>query len=151
MLALIGLANVGGSLGVGLLAARFRFKTLLVGINLLRALAIAAYLAAPHTPGVLLAFAVVLGLTWLSTVPPTAGLIAKRQGTARLATLFGLTLVTHQVGAFLGAWLGGIAFESGGDYHWMWRADLLLALLAAAVNLPIREAAPLRAAQPAAA
>jgi len=73
-------------------------------------------------------------------VPPTSGLVGKLFGTRYLATLFGLTLLSHQVGGFLGAWLGGVALAQTGNYEWIWYADITLALLAAAVNLPIREA-----------
>ena len=83
-----------------------------------------------------------LGLTWLSTVPPTAGLVGKLFGARYLATLFGLTLFSHQIGGFFGAWLGGIAIDSAGSYVWMWYADIVLASLAALVNLPIREEKP---------
>ena len=78
----------------------------------------------------------------LATVPPTAGLTAKLFGTRYLATLFGLTLLSHQIGGFLGAWLGGVAVVNNGDYLWMWWADAALALGAALVNLPIREVRP---------
>ena len=88
------------------------------------------------------AFAAVLGATWLATVPPTVGLTAKLFGTRYLATLFGLTLLSHQIGGFFGAWLGGIAITHSGNYLWMWWADIVLALAAALVNLPIREARP---------
>ena len=79
-------------------------------------------------------------MTWLATVPPTSGLVGKLFGTRYLGTLFGLTLVSHQVGGFLGAWLGGLALAQLGSYDWIWYADISLALLAALVNLPIREA-----------
>ena len=85
-------------------------------------------------------FAAALGFTWLATVPPTAGIVGKLFDTRYLATLFGLTLLTHQVGGFLGAWLGGIAMAQNGNYQWMWYADIALASAAALVNLPIREA-----------
>jgi predicted MFS family arabinose efflux permease len=75
-------------------------------------------------------------------VPPTAGLVGKLFGTRHLATLFGLTLLTHQIGGFFGAWLGGIAIASTGNYNWMWYADIALAAAAAVVNLPIKEADP---------
>jgi len=81
-----------------------------------------------------------LGFTWLATVPPTAGLVGKLFGPRHMGTLFGLTLFSHQIGAFFGAWLGGVALEYGGDYSWMWYADMGLAVAAALVNLPIREA-----------
>ena len=92
-------------------------------------------------------FAGALGFTWLATVPPTSGLVGKLFGTRYLATLFGLTLLSHQIGGFLGAWLGGVALAQTGNYEWIWYADIALALLAAAVNLPIREAQPGRAAR----
>ena len=82
------------------------------------------------------------GNTSAATVPPTAGITAKLFGTRYLATLFGLTLLSHQIGGFLGAWLGGIAVVTTGNYDWMWWADAVLAVLAAVVNLPIKEAAP---------
>jgi predicted MFS family arabinose efflux permease len=94
-------------------------------------------------------FAAVIGLTYLSTVPPTAGLVAKFFGPAHMATLFGIVMLSHQVGGFLGAWLGGKAFEWTGSYDWMWYADIVLAVGAALVHLPIREA-PVRLAPSAA-
>ncbi len=83
---------------------------------------------------------ILLSFTWLATVPPTATLVGKLFGTRYLSTLFGLTLLTHQIGGFLGAWLGGLAITRFGDFSWMWYADMILATLAALVNLPIREA-----------
>jgi predicted MFS family arabinose efflux permease len=82
----------------------------------------------------------VLGFTWLATVPMTAGIVGKLFGVRYLATLFGLTLLSHQIGGFFGAWLGGIALDRTGSYDWMWYADAALAFAAALVNLPIREA-----------
>ncbi|HEY5637295.1 MAG TPA: MFS transporter, partial [Burkholderiales bacterium] len=84
--------------------------------------------------------AAAIGLTYLSTVPPTVGLVAKLYGPRYVATLFGLVMLSHQVGGFLGAALGGKAFESSGSYDWMWWADIALCLMAAVVHLPIREA-----------
>ena len=143
-LAIIGLSNVVGSLGVGWLGGVFRMKWLLFFVYLTRAVAIAVYLAMPRTPLTFYAFAAVLGLTWLSTVPPTAGLVGKLFGVRYLATLFGLTLLSHQIGGFFGAWLGGIALVRFGDYGWMWYADMSLALAAALINVPIREARVVR-------
>jgi predicted MFS family arabinose efflux permease len=139
-LAIIGLSNVVGSLGVGWLGGIYRMKWLLFWVYFTRALAIAVYLAMPRTAVTFYAFAAVLGITWLSTVPPTAGLVGKLFGVRYLATLFGLTLLSHQIGGFFGAWLGGIALVRFGDYGWMWYADMSLALAAAFINLPIREA-----------
>ena len=139
-IAIIGLANIAGSLTAGALGSVYRMKWLLFWMYFSRAAAIAIYLAAPKTSLTFYVFALVLGFTWLSTVPPTAGLVGKLFGTRYLATLFGLTLLSHQIGAFFGAWLGGIALASTGSYVWMWYADAVLALAAAFVNLPIEEA-----------
>jgi predicted MFS family arabinose efflux permease len=141
-LAIIGLFNIAGSLLIGWMATRWRMRVLLAGLYASRAMAIGLYLLAPKTPETLYIFSAVIGLTWLATVPPTAGLVAKLFGVKHLATLFGLTLLSHQIGGFLGAWLGGIAIESTGSYQWMWFADMALALIAAAVSLPVREAPP---------
>jgi MFS family permease len=105
-----------------------------------RSLIIAIYLIAPKTELTFYLFAAVLGLTWLSTVPPTAGLVGKLFGTRYLGTLFGFTLFSHQIGGFFGAWLGGIAFTLSGSYDWIWYTDVALAGFAALVNLPIKEA-----------
>lgn len=139
-LAMIGLFNVAGSLAVGWLGQRYRMKILLALMYASRAVLIALYLASPPTPLVFYAFAAGLGLTWLATVPPTAGLVGKLFGARYLGTLFGLTLLSHQIGGFFGAWLGGLAIARLGDYSWMWYADIALALVAAVANLPIREA-----------
>jgi predicted MFS family arabinose efflux permease len=141
-LAIIGLFNIAGSLLIGWMATRWRMRVLLAGLYASRAMAIGLYLLAPKTPETRYIFSAVIGLTWLATVPPTAGLVAKLFGVKHLATLFGLTLLSHQIGGFLGAWLGGIAIESTGSYQWMWFADMALALIAAAVSLPVREAPP---------
>jgi len=143
-LAIIGLANIAGSLTAGALGSVYRMKWLLFWMYATRAVAIGIYLAAPKTSLTFYAFALVLGFTWLSTVPPTAGLVGKLFGTRYLATLFGLTLLSHQIGGFFGAWLGGLAVVNTGSYSWMWYADIALAIGAAVVNLPIEEA-PLRA------
>jgi predicted MFS family arabinose efflux permease len=139
-LAVLGLANICGSLAVGWAMGRWRMKSLLSLIYALRGIAVLAFLAAPKTGTTVLVFAAVMGVTFLSTVPPTAGLVARFFGPAHMATLFGLVMVTHQVGGFLGAFLGGKAFELTGAYDWMWYADIVLAVGAALVHLPIREA-----------
>jgi predicted MFS family arabinose efflux permease len=138
-LAIIGLANIGGSLAAGALGSRVRMKYILFWMYASRAIAIVIYMAAPKEPWTFYLFAAVLGATWLATVPPTAGLTSKLFGTRYLATLFGLTLLSHQIGGFFGAWLGGLAVVHTGSYLWMWWADAVLALAAALVNLPIRE------------
>lgn len=139
-LALIGLFNVAGSLLAGWLGQRYRMKYLLAGIYGSRVLLIAIYLLMPKTALNVYLFAGGLGFTWLATVPPTSGIIGKLFDVRYLGTLFGLTLLSHQVGGFLGAWLGGVAMAQLGSYEWVWYADMGLALLAALVNLPIREA-----------
>ncbi|MGG7604220.1 MFS transporter [Massilia sp. BKSP1R2A-1] len=138
-LALIGLFNIAGSLAAGALANRYRMKSLLAVIYGSRAVIIVLYLLAPKTALTFYLFAGMLGFTWLATVPPTAGLVGKLFGMRYLATLFGMTLLSHQIGGFFGAWLGGLSFVRFGDYTWMWYADILLAIGAALVNLPIRE------------
>ncbi|HKS56031.1 MAG TPA: MFS transporter [Steroidobacteraceae bacterium] len=138
-LMLIGLFNVAGSLAAGWLGQRYRMKYLLALIYASRAAIVAIYLVMPKTALNVYLFAGALGFTWLATVPPTSGLVGKLFGTRYLATLFGLTLLSHQIGGFLGAWLGGVALARTGNYEWIWYADITLALLAAAVNLPIRE------------
>ncbi len=143
-LGIIGLANVFGSLFAGHCVTRYRSKYILFWMYGSRALLIAVYLAMPRTEATFYLFAAGLGFTWLATVPPTAGLTGKLFGVRHLGTLFGLTLLTHQIGGFLGAWLGGLAVTRYGDFSWMWYTDMALAAIAALVNLPIREA-PVRA------
>lgn len=141
-LAIIGLSNVFGSLFAGALGSRVRMKMILFWMYASRVVAIVLYMAAPKEPLTFYIFAAALGMTWLATVPPTAGLTGKLFGARYLGTLFGLTLLSHQIGGFLGAWLGGVAVVQTGSYEWMWWADAALALAAAFVNLPIREARP---------
>jgi predicted MFS family arabinose efflux permease len=139
-LALIGLANIVGSLLAGSCVNLYRSKYVLAFMYGSRAVLIALYLVAPKTEWTFYAFAVGLGLTWLATVPPTAALVGKLFGIRYLATLFGLTLLSHQIGGFLGAYMGGLVFEANNDYQWMWWADIGLSALAALINLPIKEA-----------
>jgi predicted MFS family arabinose efflux permease len=139
-IALIGLSNVAGSLGAGWLGQRFRMKYLLAWIYATRAAIVIAFLLMPKTALNIYIFAAALGVTWLATVPPTSGIVGKLFGVRFLGTLFGVTLVSHQVGGFLGAWLGGLAMAQLGSYQWVWLTDIALALLAAIAHLPIREA-----------
>ncbi|MDR7376538.1 putative MFS family arabinose efflux permease [Rhodoferax ferrireducens] len=139
-LAVLGLFNIVGSLAMGWAVGRWRMKSLLSLLYAVRALAITLFVLAPKTGPVMLVFAAVMGLTFLSTVPPTAGLVAKFFGTAHMATLFGMVMLTHQVGGFLGAWLGGKVFEATGNYDAMWLLDIALAVGAALLHLPIKEA-----------
>ena len=139
-LAVVGLFNIVGSFTVGWAIGRWRMKSLLSLIYAARALAVILFVLSPKTEAVMLVFAAVIGLTYLSTVPPTAGLVAKMFGTAHMATLFGLVMLSHQLGGFLGAYMGGKSFEWTGSYDWMWYADIVLAVGAALIHLPIQEA-----------
>jgi MFS family permease len=139
-LGMLGLFNIVGSLAMGWAVGRWRMKSLLSLVYAVRAVAVVVFLLAPKTGPVMLAFAAVMGLTFLSTVPPTAGLVAKFFGTANMATLFGIVMLTHQVGGFLGAYLGGKVFEANGNYDLIWYIDIALAIGAALIHLPIREA-----------
>ncbi|NDU91023.1 MAG: MFS transporter [Ferrovum sp.] len=139
-LALIGFANIFGSLFAGWLGNRMRMKYILFWMYTMRALMIIVFLLAPKTAINFYIFGIGMGMTWLATVPPTAGLVGKLFGTRHLATLFGLTLLTHQIGGFFGAWLGGVAFAATGNYDALWLTDIFLAGIAALMNLPIREA-----------
>jgi hypothetical protein len=137
---LIGLFNIAGSFSAGWLGTFCRMNCILAVMYASRTVIIAIYLFSPKDPITFYVFAAALGFTWFATVPPTAGLVAKLFGTHCLATLFGLTLLTHQIGGFFGAWLGGLAIADSGNYLLMWYTAILLAVLAAVVNLPIREA-----------
>lgn len=145
-IAIIGIANVIGSVLIGWCVGHVRSKYLLFWMYASRVALIALYLASPRTDLAFYLFAIGLGLTWLATVPPTAALVGKLFGVRYLATLFGLTLLSHQIGGFLGAWLGGQAIVAFGDYGWMWIADMVLSGTAALLNLPIREDRVVRAA-----
>ena len=138
-LAIIGAANIVGSLFAGACITRYRSKYVLFWMYASRSILIVLYLLSPRTDLTFYLFAAGLGFTWLATVPPTAAIVGKLFGVRYLGTLFGLTLLSHQIGGFLGAWLGGLSITRFGDYTWMWYADIVLAGLAALVNLPIRE------------
>ena len=138
-LSLIGLCNIVGSIVAGFLGKRYRMKYILAVLYTSRAVMIALFLLSSKSETAFYLFACAIGFTWLATVPPTAGIIGKLFGTRYLATLFGFTLFSHQIGAFFGAWLGGVAMQYEGSLTWVWYADIALALLAALVNLPIKE------------
>jgi predicted MFS family arabinose efflux permease len=143
-LALIGLFNIGGSFASGWAISRWRMKSVLSLIYAARAAAVLAFVFAPKTTATFLVFAVVLGVTYLSTVPPTVGLVGKLHGIRYVATLFGIVMLSHQLGGFLGAWLGGQVYERTGGYDWLWYTDIMLAIGAALIHLPIKEAPKLR-------
>jgi len=139
-LSVIGLFNIFGSLLIGQAIQRQRMKFALAAIYLARAMLIAAFVLAPKTSATFLLFGAGIGVTYLSTVPPTVGLVAKLLGVRYLATLFGVVMLSHQIGGFIGAWLGGRVFEATGSYDSMWLVDIALCLFAAVVHMPIREA-----------
>ena len=139
-LAMLGLFNIIGSILMGWAVGQWRMKSLLSLVYAARAIAILLFLLAPKTGTTALIFAAVMGITFLSTVPPTAGLVAKFFGVSNMATLFGVVMLSHQIGGFMGAWMGGKVFELTGSYDWIWYADILLAVGAALIHLPIKEA-----------
>ena len=138
-LALIGLFNIFGSLYAGYLGTKYKMKYILAFIYASRALMIIIYLLSPKTELTFYIFSIAIGFTWLATVPPTAGIVGKLFGTKYLATLFGLTLLSHQIGGFFGAYLGGLFINSYGNFSLMWYLDIALAIVAALANLPIKE------------
>ncbi len=138
-IAVIGLFNIVGSLASGWLGARLPKRYILSVIYLIRALAVLAFISFPVTPASAILFGAVMGLMWLSTVPPTNGLIAMMFGTRWLAMLAGFAFFSHQVGGFLGVWLGGLAYEHSGSYDVVWWLSILFGVLSALVNLPIVE------------
>lgn len=142
-LAMLGLFNIVGSVMMGWAVGHWRMKSLLSLVYFARAIAILVFLLSPKTGATALVFAAVMGITYLSTVPPTAGLVAKFFGVSNMAMLFGSVMFSHQIGGFLGAWLGGKVFEYTGAYDWIWYADILLATFAAVVHLSIREVLPM--------
>ena len=138
-LALIGLFNVIGAYSAGLLGDIHSKRLLLSGIYLLRGVVFALFVLIPTTPFIVLLFAAAMGLLWLSTVPLTSGLVAVMFGTRHVGMLFGFVFLSHQVGAFIGVWLGGAVYEATGTYDAMWWICIALSLAAAAVHLPILE------------
>ena len=138
-IAIIGLFNIVGSIGSGWLGTVMPNRLILSAIYFARALAIAVFIALPASPAATLVFGAVTGLLWLSTVPPTSALVALMFGTRWLTTLFGFAFFSHQVGGFLGVWLGGLLFERTGSYDAIWMLAILLGVISAIVTLPIVE------------
>lgn len=138
-LAVIGLANAFGSLTSGWLSTRMSKRWLLAWIYLGRAVAIAAFILLPATPTTSIAFGVAIGLLWLSTVPPTSSLVMLMFGTRYMAMLYGFAFFSHQVGGFLGVWLGGLLYEAYGNYTFVWWLSIALGVASALINLPIKE------------
>ena len=138
-LGVIGLFNIIGSVTAGWLGDRMPKRYLLSIIYVLRSLAVVVFISLPVTPISAVIFGAVMGLLWLSTVPPTSALVALMFGTRWMATLFGFAFFSHQVGGFLGVWLGGILFERTGSYNVVWWLSVLFGVLSAIINLPIVE------------
>jgi len=142
-IALIGLFNILGSLAAGELAQRWRRRDLLVVIYAARGVLMAGFLMAEKTAASVLVFSVLMGVLWLSTVPPTVALVARNFGTRWLATIFGLVFLGHQIGGFAGAFLGGVIFDATGSYDLMWSLCIAAAAFAALVHLPVPDRLPL--------
>jgi predicted MFS family arabinose efflux permease len=147
-LALIGLFNMVGSWACGWLGGRFRQHHVLGWLYLIRGAAIALFFLLPKSEASVLIFAAVMGLIWLGTVPLTSGLVAKVFGTRYLGTLFGVCFLSHQIGSFLGAWLGGYLFDLTGSYTLIWAATAISGVVAALLHFPINDA-PVHAPAPA--
>jgi MFS family permease len=138
-LATIGLFNIIGSVSAGYLGNRFPKRYILSSIYFARALSIAAFILLPASPTATLVFGAVTGLLWLSTVPPTSSLVALMFGTRWLAMLFGFAFLSHQIGGFLGVWLGGVVFDTYGSYNPVWWLSVAFGVASAVINLPIVE------------
>jgi MFS family permease len=147
-LALIGLFNIFGTYGFGMLGGRMSKKLLLSGIYLTRSVFIVAFLLLPISPASVAVFAAAMGFLWLGTVPLTNGLVAQIFGVRYLAMLSGFVFFSHQVGSFLGVWLGGLLFDKTGSYNIVWMICIALGLVAALLNLPVDERPMARAAAP---
>jgi MFS family permease len=145
-LGVIGAFNIIGSIAAGWLGNRMPKRYILSAIYFGRALAVVALVTLPASPAMMIAFGAVTGLFWLSTVPPTSGLVALMFGTRWLAMLFGFAFLSHQVGSFLGVWLGGLAYELTGSYDSVWWLSVVFGVLSALINLPIVEKPVVRAA-----
>jgi predicted MFS family arabinose efflux permease len=150
-LALIGLFNVFGTYMAGSLGQRLAKRKILAFIYLSRSVAIVLFLLAPLTPMSVYIFSSVMGLLWLSTVPPTNAVVAQIFGVAHLSMVGGFVFFSHQIGSFMGVWLGGYLYDKTGSYDIVWYISIALGVFAALVNLPVKETAIAREAQTAAA
>lgn len=138
-LGVVGLFNIAGAYSAGVIGSRRSKKRLLTGIYLGRAIATALFITLPATPTSVLLFSAAMGLLWLSTVPPTSGLVAVMFGTRYMATLFGIVFFTHQLGSFVGVWLAGALYARTGSYETVWWLSVVLALVSALLHTPIAE------------
>lgn len=139
VLALVGLFNVFGTYIAGWLGSRLSKPRLLAGLYLLRSLVIVAFLWLPLSPWTAYAFGMAMGLLWLSTVPLTNGTVATLFGVRNLSMLGGIVFLFHQLGSFLGGWLGGYLYDRTGSYDLVWQISILLGVMAAVLNWPVRE------------
>ncbi|MGB4059129.1 MAG: MFS transporter [Burkholderiaceae bacterium] len=140
-LALIGLFNVFGTYAAGALGQKLAKKKILAGIYLLRSVAITVFLLAPLTPASVYVFASVMGVLWLSTVPPTNAVVAQIFGVQHFSMLGGFVFFSHQIGSFMGVWLGGVLYDRTGSYDIVWQISIALGVFAALINLPVKETA----------
>jgi predicted MFS family arabinose efflux permease len=138
-ISVIGLANIGGSILAGWLGKRYTKKYLLAGVYLARTVVSAAFILTPMTPASVLLFSLVMGVLWLATVPLTSGLVAHIYGLRYMGTLYGFVFLSHQIGSFLGVWLGGMMYDITGDYTLVWWIGVGVGAFSALVHLPIRE------------
>ena len=138
-IALIGLANVGGTIAAGALGARYQKKYLLAQVYLARTIVAAAFILAPMTPASVLLFSALMGSLWLATVPLTSGLVAQIWGLRYMGTLYGIVFFSHQLGSFMGVWLGGRLYDLYGNYTLVWWIGVGVGAFSALVHLPIRE------------
>ncbi|HIC64850.1 MAG TPA: MFS transporter, partial [Paracoccus sp.] len=129
-----------GSIFAGWLGNRYSRKYLLAGIYALRTIAAAAFILAPITPASVVAFSLVMGGLWLATVPLTSGLVAHLYGLRYMGTLYGFVFLSHQIGSFLGVWLGGTMYDIYGDYTLVWWVGVGVGAFSALIHLPVREA-----------
>lgn len=139
-ISMIGLANIAGAILAGWLGKRYSKKYLLAGIYTLRTIAAAAFILAPITPGSVIVFSLVMGGLWLATVPLTSGLVAYIYGLRYMATLYGFVFLSHQIGSFMGVWLGGWLYDASGDYLLVWWIGVGVGAFSALIHLPVREA-----------
>jgi len=139
ILSLIGIFNIFGTLTMGYLSSKYSKKILLSWLYFLRAIALILFLLFPSSIYVALGFGVIFGLLWLATIPPTNGIVAQIFGTKYLTTLFGIVFFSHQMGSFLGAYLGGYFYDQFGSYNYAWYLSILLSIFAGLVHLPIDE------------
>jgi predicted MFS family arabinose efflux permease len=138
-LAVIGLFNIVGSIAAGYIANLMPKRYLLAAIYFTRSIAILVFILLPPSPAATLVFGATMGLLWLSTIPPTSALVAIMFGPRWLTMLLGIAFFSHQVGGFLGVWLGGLLYERTGSYDVIWWGSIILGVASAAINLPIVE------------